>query len=93
MLCPGHGLPCIRLTVSRESTNKGRSFFKCSQRDAQCDFFQWADEGRKEGCVGRTRGGERGGITAVILLWCFPLVYHWPYCWWPVNAAGLLQCC
>lgn len=32
----------VRRTVVKESDNKGRPFFTCS--DKQCDFFQWADQ-------------------------------------------------
>lgn len=38
---------CIyRLTVVKETVNKGRQFYTCSQSQNQkCNFFQWADDG------------------------------------------------
>ncbi|XP_037816202.1 DNA topoisomerase 3-alpha-like [Lucilia sericata] len=34
-------IPAIRLTVRKENHNKGRKFYKCSNRE--CNFFRWAD--------------------------------------------------
>lgn len=38
---------CVyRLTVIKESVNKGRQFYTCLQSQNQkCNFFQWADDG------------------------------------------------
>jgi bloom syndrome protein len=42
-LCPGHNMPCIKLTA-RTATNQGRVFYKCCLPEGeQCDFFQWCD--------------------------------------------------
>lgn len=32
------------LWISRSENNPGRGFFKCSQRDDRCKYFQWCDE-------------------------------------------------
>ncbi|TFK18289.1 prokaryotic type I DNA topoisomerase [Coprinopsis marcescibilis] len=43
------------LTVTRETTNKGRVFWKCAKGDdSKCDFFEWADE------APRTNTGNSG---------------------------------
>ena len=43
VVCPGHGVPCLKLTA-RSSANMGREFYKCALPDDQkCDFFQWVD--------------------------------------------------
>ncbi|KAM7428568.1 hypothetical protein ABFA07_020472 [Porites harrisoni] len=38
------GQPALKLTVKKDGPNKGREFFKCSNRDGGCDFFLWADD-------------------------------------------------
>jgi DNA topoisomerase-3 len=36
--------PSVERTVTKESSNKGRSFYVCAAgRDNGCDFFEWAD--------------------------------------------------
>jgi DEAD/DEAH box helicase/GRF zinc finger len=42
--CPGHDRPC-KVCTSRTGSSAGRQFYACSisQRDQQCDFFQWVD--------------------------------------------------
>lgn len=66
--CPGHRLPCKRLTAGEHSKNAGRDFFKCAQSPA-CEFFQWADgaggkgRGGGRGGGGKGRGGGRGGVA------------------------------
>lgn len=43
-LCPGHSKPCMLLTTKKPGPNCGRTFYKCSVPNDQCDFFQWADQ-------------------------------------------------
>ncbi|KAI0339862.1 prokaryotic type I DNA topoisomerase [Trametopsis cervina] len=38
-------VPAVIRTVQRETNNKGRQFYTCSQ-DGSCGFFQWLDEPR-----------------------------------------------
>ncbi|KAL9957422.1 hypothetical protein ACROYT_G039055 [Oculina patagonica] len=38
------GQPAIMLTVKKDGPNKGRPFYKCSNRDNGCGFFLWADD-------------------------------------------------
>lgn len=38
------GQPAMMLTVKKDGPNKGRPFYKCSNRDNGCGFFLWADD-------------------------------------------------
>ena len=63
--CTGHGERCRQLTVRKAGKNHGRSFFACrraegakSNAEANCGFFQWADERRAQVVLGRAGGGQ-----------------------------------
>ena len=43
--CRTHGLPTVRRTVFRSSSNRGRVYLACSAPQ-RCDFFQWEDKPR-----------------------------------------------
>ncbi|KAG8969678.1 DNA topoisomerase [Tulasnella sp. 419] len=47
------GVQAVERTVTRESQNKGRKFWKCGNGDA-CDFFEWFDgpSGKSDGGIG-----------------------------------------
>lgn len=48
--CCGCGEPAKILTVQKEGPNQGRQFYACAKpREAQCGFFQWADESSANG--------------------------------------------
>lgn len=38
------GQPASQFTVKKDGPNKGRPFYKCSNRDNGCGFFLWADD-------------------------------------------------
>lgn len=53
-VCCNCGEPGKLLTVNKDGPNHGRPFYGCAKpRDAQCGFFQWADD--------NGGGGARGG--------------------------------
>lgn len=35
---------CFKRTVQKESANKGREFYSCSNPATACKFFVWADK-------------------------------------------------
>ncbi|KAK3730446.1 hypothetical protein QZH41_012648 [Actinostola sp. cb2023] len=39
------GVTATMFSVKKEGPNKGRQFYRCSQREGGCDFFLWADSG------------------------------------------------
>ena len=54
------GAASVKLRVTREGPNKGRSFFRCAKglsinntlHEPSCDFFQWVDSGQATGFIG-----------------------------------------
>jgi DNA topoisomerase-3 len=57
----------FRLTVQKDSPNRGRQFYACSkQQHARCNFFKWADninpgdDGRWAGAPWGSTSGGRG---------------------------------
>uniref|UniRef100_A0A1B6CJT6 DNA topoisomerase n=1 Tax=Clastoptera arizonana TaxID=38151 RepID=A0A1B6CJT6_9HEMI len=64
LVCCTCGEPARRLTVMKESVNKGRQFYSCHKGMGGCSFFQWADDddgGNGGGGRGDGPGGGRGG--------------------------------
>ncbi|KAJ1719490.1 DNA topoisomerase 3-alpha [Coemansia biformis] len=56
------GTPSAQRVTAKEGPNKGRPFFVCSKgRDAQCDFFQWADQPSTSNGASSSGGGGGGG--------------------------------
>lgn len=50
---------CYRLTVVKDTPNKGRLFYVCSKdRGKECRFFQWADDMPSDGNRNGGRGAE-----------------------------------
>ncbi len=59
----GSGNQAVQRAVVKEGANKGRLFWTCAKdRDAQCGFWEWADDGAGAGGAGA--GGNHNGRTS-----------------------------
>jgi DNA topoisomerase-3 len=66
----------FRLTVQKDTPNRGRQFYACSKpQNERCNFFKWADDtnpgddGRWAGAApsGSTSGGRGAGRMLAVL--------------------------
>lgn len=70
-----HGYPALKLTVQKDTPNRGRQFWTCplrhmkgpdgkATREPPCDFFRWADT-HPASNTGRTRPSHGPGVEWV----------------------------
>ena len=68
-------MPAIELSVTRESTNKGKKFWKCGNNSA-CEFFEWSD-------AVQAGGGGYGSSNKVV-----PAKRRVQVCFVPNTSSG-----
>ena len=68
-LCHVFALCGCRYTVRKEGPNQGRGFFKCAKtnRDSQCNFFQWADASASGGAAASSHSAAGYGSAPGML--------------------------